>query len=226
MTNDSETRAIEQADHLYAGRGDLKSVRQSVELLRSATECFETSWRLGRAFFFLGQEAPAAAEKRTMHAEGIKAAQHAITHQRDRVEGHFWLGVNLALLAQLEPPMKAVSHALQAQRSLQRAIEIDAAYHSAGPLRVLARLQHKLPRLLGGGLARARANFERAISLAPANTVTRIYFAELLLETGEVERAGEELEAVLHMLTDPDWAFEIKRDQRLAEELIRNFAAP
>lgn len=220
LNSNSQTRILEQADRLYADRCDNATVRQSVELLLSTAESFETCWRLGRAFFFLGQDAPAA-EKRTLHAAGVKAAQLALTHQPERVEGHFWLGVNLALLAQLEPPMKAARHALQAKRALRRAIGIDAAYHSAGPLRVLARLQHKLPRLLGGGLARARANFERAISLAPANTVTRIYFAELLLETGAVERARAELQLILSAPFDPEWAFEIKRDQRLAVELIK-----
>jgi tetratricopeptide (TPR) repeat protein len=220
LNSNSQIRILEQADQYYAGRDDTATVRQSVELLRSAAECFETSWRLGRAFFFLGQEAPAA-EKRTLHVEGIKAARRAVAHQPDRVEGHFWLGVNLALLAQLEPPIKAARHALQAKRALRRAIGIDATYHSAGPLRVLARLQHKLPRLLGGGLARARANFERAISLAPANTVTRIFFVELLLESGAVESARAELQFILSAPFDPEWAFEIKRDQRLARELMK-----
>lgn len=220
LNSNSQTMILEQAECLYAGRCDIANVSQSVEFLRGTTESFGSSWRLGRAFFFLGQEAPVA-EQGTLHAEGAKAAQLAVTHQPDRVEGHFWLGVNLALLAQLEPRIKAARYALQAKRALRRAVGIDATYHSAGPLRVLARLQHKLPRLLGGGLARARVNFERAISLAPANTVTRIYFAELLLETGAVARARAELHLILNAPFDPEWAFEIKRDQRLAEELIK-----
>jgi hypothetical protein len=141
--------------------------------------------------------------------------------QAELVEGHFWLGVNLALLARLELPTKAVAQILEAKRALLRAIAIDASYHAAGSLRVLARLQHHLPRVLGGGVAQARANFERAIDIAPANTVTRIYFAELLLKIGEIDRARSELEVVLAAPPDPDWAFEIQRDQRLAEEMMK-----
>ncbi len=82
-----------------------------------------------------------------------------------------------------------------------------------------------MPRLLGGGLARAAANFERAISIAPNNTVTRIYFAELLFEMGAVARARAELEVVLGVPLDPDWAFEIKRDRVLAREWLRKLNA-
>jgi len=220
----SATKILKQADRLYAGRRDIAQVRKSVKLLRNAKECFETSWRLARACFFLGQEAHAPDMARGLHTEGVKAGRRALTHESDHVEGYFWLGVNLALLARLEPSIKAAMHALQAKRALRRAIEIDAAYHSGGPLRVLARLQHKLPRLLGGGWARAHANFERAIIIAPANTVTRIYFAELLLETGAVDRARVELEEVLSLPSDPNWAFEIERDQRLAREMIKQIS--
>jgi len=85
---------------------------------------------------------------------------------------------------------------------------------------VLARLQHKLPRLLGGGSDRARTNYEAAIKLAPENTVTRIYFAELLLESDEKDLAREQLEFVLNVSADPGWAFEIERDQRIAKEML------
>src|SRR6266480_3992769 len=106
----------------------------------------------------------APSEARKVHAEGVKAGRRAAQARSDRVEGHFWLGVNLALLAQLDLAPKALVPALQANSSLQRAIDINSAYHAAGPLRVLARLQHKLPRLLGGGAARAAKTFEREIA--------------------------------------------------------------
>jgi hypothetical protein len=221
----SQTEVVELADRCYAGRGDIANLQKSVELLRHGGDRFEIAWRLARALFFLGQEANAPRAARGFHAEGVKAGRRAARGRSDRVAGHFWLGVNLALLAQLEPRMRAAIHALQAKRALQRAIEIDAAYHAAGPLRVLARLQHKLPRLLGGGTMRASHNFELAISIAPTNTVTRIYFAELLLETGAVDRARLELEVILNAPPDPDWAFETERDRHLAREMMKKLPA-
>lgn len=235
LRNYSLPQIVESADRAYAAREEIENVRQSVELLQSVfpqPDNYKIAWRLSRALFFLGQEAnvehePAnVASSRNLHVAGAKAGRRASRLRPQRVEGHFWAGVNLALLAALEPRVKAALRALQARRALQRAIAIDAAYHSAGPLRVLARLQHKLPGWLGGGGRRALATFERAVRLAPANTVTRIYVAELWWEIGEATRARVELEQVLNARFDQDWAFEIKRDRLLAQAMLERLAGP
>jgi tetratricopeptide (TPR) repeat protein len=224
MDQESVQQILERADELYAAREDLGNVRASVEVLRHTLgelDSFELAWRLGRAFFFLGQEEQEAAA-RELHSRGVDAGKRAVRAAPERVEGHFWLGVNLALLAQVMQPLKAIAHALQAKRALNRAVTIDPTYHAAGPLRALARLQHKAPRWLGGDTVRARENYERAIDLAANNPVTRIYFAELLFEIGETESAGAQLEAVLNAPLDPAWAFEIERDRKIARELLKN----
>jgi tetratricopeptide (TPR) repeat protein len=223
LDHNPEQQIVEHADELYAAREDIANVWTSVALLRSklvGIDSYEIAWRLGRALFFLGQEGRAGETSRELYAQGADAGKQALRAAPDRVEGHFWLGVNLALLAGAEPPLKAALHAVQAKRALQQAVIIDPAYHAAGPLRVLARLRHKLPGLLGGGVVHAREQYERAIALAADNTVTRIYFAELLLELGELKRARAELDLVLQAPFDADWAFEIKRDQRIAGELL------
>lgn len=213
-----------RADALYAARSNAQNVSLSVELLEDALAQefdYELAWRLGRALFFLGQEAEDKATARSLHARAVKSCELAVHREQSRVEGHFWLGVNRALLAALEKPLTALGQALRARRSLRCAIAIDAAYHAAGPLRVLARLEAKLPPLLGGGRARARADFEKALALAPANTVTRIYFAELLIEAGDEASAHSELQALLAAPFDPAWAFETTRDRRLAQAMLK-----
>ena len=217
----SHIEVIEHADSLYAKRIEIENVRLIVELLEEmAAGNYEASWRLGRSFFFLGQEAKNQAEARVHHSKGIQAADHAVKLQPDRVEGHFWLGVNLALMAQLKNKMSALFFVWRAKRSLRRALRLDPSYHAAGSLRLLGRIQHRLPRIFGGGRKRARANYERALELAPDNTVTRFYFAELLIEIGEMTAAREQLETILQMATDPPWEFESKRDRKLAKETL------
>jgi tetratricopeptide (TPR) repeat protein len=220
--NSSLQEMINQADALYDRREHLENVRSSVQLLQGVEydNEYEAAWRLGRALFFLGQETESVDETRACHAQAVSICERAASLQPERVEGHFWLGVNLALLAQIENPFDALPHALRARRSLKRAVRLDSAYHAAGPLRVLARLQHKLPRLLGGGIRRARSNFERAIQLAPANTVTRLYFAEMLSEIGDKARAREQLQAILNAPSDPLWSFEAARDRKIARKML------
>lgn len=212
---------ISQADELYSERQRIERVRLSVSILQSAgRNDYEILWRLGRAFFFLGQEAPDKDSALSCYYQGVVASEQAVAIAPARVEGHFWLAVNLALTAQTHRRLLAVRNARRAIRELRQAIQIDSSYHGAGPLRVLARLQHKLPRLLGGGSKRAHTNYKAAVNLAPQNTVTRIYFAELLLESGERDLGREQLEFVLNVATDPGWAFEIERDKQIAKEIM------
>ncbi|MGI9167934.1 MAG: TRAP transporter TatT component family protein [Pyrinomonadaceae bacterium] len=223
MKESHDSEIMKLADELYAKRKEVQSVRASVAMLisRPATaNDYDIQWRLGRALFFLGQEATDKTSSLLRHSQGIEFCERAVAEQADRVEGHFWLGVNLALSARWERWPAAMRRALHARRELQRAIDIDSSYHAAGPLRVLARLQQKVPRWLGGGVSRARASYESAIALAPENTVTRVYFVELLIDLGEQELARKHLEFVLSVAEDPDWSFEIERDKRLAKGML------
>jgi hypothetical protein len=212
---------VEQAEKLYASRADIRAVHDCVALLGpSSATSYDAAWRLGRALFFLGQEA----EKRDaggFHKRGVTVSKRGVQLGPTRVECHFWLGVNLALLASNESWHRALPNALAARRSLMKAIEIDSSYHGAGPLRVLGRVEHKLPRIFGGGTAHAVERFECAIRLAPVNTVTRIYFAELQVERGDVDAARRHLEAVVNAPHDPLWEFEINRDKKIADEMLR-----
>lgn len=225
MTATLEERA-RRADALYDAREDAESVRASIKLLEEegARGDYEILWRLGRAHFFLGQESVDEEESRASHRRGVNCSARAAALAPRRVEGHFWLGVNLSLLAKLSSPLAAALLSLRARRALLRAVRLDAGYHAAGPLRVLAHLESHLPRILGGGHKRARTNFQRAVSFAPNNTVTRIYFARLLVKTGDVRGARAQLEAVINSPTDPAWAFEAARDRRLAREMLKDLS--
>jgi hypothetical protein len=225
MTATLDERA-RRADSLYDAREDGKSVRESLGWLEEveAAGDYEILWRLGRAHFFLGQESGDEEEARSSHRRGVNCSARAAALSPHRVEGHFWLGVNLSLLAKLSNPLAAALLALRARRALLRAVRLDAGYHAAGPLRVLAHLESHLPRLLGGGHQRARTNFQRAVRLAPHNTVTRIYFARLLVKTGDTGGARAQLEAVINSPMDPAWAFEAARDRRLAREMLKDLS--
>ena len=87
-------------------------------------------------------------------------------------------------------------------------------------------MKHKTPWFLGGSLKRSRIYFDRALEIAPANTVTLIYAAELAIDSGDRNRAVELLERVLASPVDPDWEFENLRDRGLALEMLAAFSGP
>ena len=242
----TDTTIIKHLDALYARRtDDAMSVRESVGLIETRladdgrdapSNDYELLWRLSRAHFFVGQQiadgageddrrSHVANEARDRYRAGAEAGLRASRLDVTRVEGHLWAGINLALRAAHEPKIVALFPALRARTLLRRAARVDAAHHGAAPLRVLARLESNLPRIFGGGIARARRVYEQAIELAPDNTVTRIYFAELLIRIGDRRTARTHLDAICDLVVDPWWAYEAERDRRRAGELLRKLDA-
>lgn len=212
-----------RADDLYHERAREGAVEASVSILASAAEWaekYEAQLRLARALFFLGQQADSKNAKRQLHAAAIGAGERAARLNPERVEGHFWLGVNLALFAEASGGIKAARAVLRARSTLRRAVAISAEYHGAGPLRVLARLEHKAPWFLGGSRKRSRQYFDRALALAPSNTVTLIYAAELAIDDGDRNHARLLLEKVVQTRIDSEWEFENRRDREIARSLL------
>lgn len=174
--------------------------------------------------FFLGQEAAEPATRSQLHAAGIGAGERAIALNVERVEGHFWVGVNLALFAESNGGLRGLRALRWARAELKMALKINEAYHDAGPLRVLGRLAHKAPRLLGGSRRKSEKYYNRALEVAPTNTVTLLYAAELALERKQLPHALWLL-GLLHSLpNDPDWEYENRRDRELAGELLKRIA--
>lgn len=222
MRTEDLLAAVSRADELYEQRARPEAVRESVMVLSGAhggANLYEVQWRLARAMFFLGQQAESRSEKRQLHSSAADAGARAIGLNAERVEGHFWAGVNLALYAESARAPRGIRAILRARSELKRAVEISESYHDAGPLRVLARLEHKAPRLLGGNRKRSRAYFDRAVAIA-RNSVTLLYAAELALDEGEQERAAGLLEQIITSPPDFEWQFENSRDREIARSLL------
>lgn len=219
MPTDDLLAVVGRADDLYRLRAQPGVIRESVMVLsgaRGGEERYEVQWRLARALFFLGQQADTNDAKRQLHAAAIGAGQRAIALNGDRVEGHFWTGVNLALFAESNGGIRGARAILWARGELKLAAKISDSYHDAGALRVLGRLEHKAPRFLGGSLKRGQQYLDRALEIAPDNSVTLMYAAELSIDRGERDRAVALLDRIISSPVDPEWEYENRRDQELA----------
>ena len=227
MPTEDLLAAVSRADELYEQRARPEAVRESVMVLsgaRGGANLYEVQWRLARAMFFLGQQAESAAEKLQLHSSAMDAGARAVALNPERVEGHFWAGVNLALYAESARAPRGIRAVLRARSELKRAVEIAESYHDAGPLRVLARLEHRAPRLLGGNRKRSRAYFDRAMAIA-RNKVTLLYAAELALDEGEQERAAGLLEEIIAAPPESEWEFENSRDRKIARSLLERIGS-
>ena len=226
MPTDELLAVVGRADDLYRQRARPGCVRESVMVLsgaRGGNERYEVQWRLARALFFLGQEADSRGAKRQLHAAGINAGERAVGLNPERVEGHFWVGVNFAMFAESSGGLRGLRALMWARAELKLAAKINESYHDAGPLRVLGRIEHKSPKLLFGNRKRSRQRFDRALQIAPRNTVTLLYAAELAIDEGDRDRAISLLEQIIQSPVGVEWEFENRRDQELARALLEKF---
>jgi hypothetical protein len=209
-------------DDLYRRRGEPAEPEPFLDQIAevdTASASYEAQWRLARLMFLRGETSPG------FFRLGIKCGLRAAGLDPERVEGHFWLGVNQALYAEQSQGVRAALLVLEARRSLKRAARISEGYHGAGPLRVLGRLEHKSPWLLGGSARRSLSRYERALELAPDNSVTLLYAAQLAIDTGDLKQAVGLLERVLDAAVDPEWKRENLRDKDLAAALLAEVKA-
>lgn len=226
MPSEGIDAAVNLADELYRRRAEgnvgLKLLA-TLDSCQGAADSYEIQWRVARAMFLDGQAVKGNALKRDglrFHEAGIAHGRIAARLSPDGVEGHFWLGVNIALLAEHANALRAAVAVLQARAELRRAASICPEYHGAGPLRVLGRLEHKAPWFLGGSMKRSRAYYDRALELASGNCVTLMYAAELAIDAGETGRASDMLRRIVESPLDPAWEFEQQRDKSAAMAML------
>ena len=211
-------------DALYAERHLPANVRALETALAAhlRPDDYGWNWRAARLDHFramqLQDDNPAAA--RALFAHGAERAQVAQALQGDRVEGAFWAPTCALEAARLGGKLAAAAILGRAQKQLDRAARLDEAYHYAGPLRVLGRVTHLKPMLLGGSLDRALAFYERALQLAPGHSTTLLYYADALLDDNQPAQARRVLNGLVAAEPSPNWVWESARDRETARHWI------
>jgi len=162
-------------------------------------------------------------ERKAAHREFVLGRQQAsrAVLLNDDVAGHFWLGVCLIEAARTQNPFAALLVLQHARLRLQLALKRDPHFHHAGSWRVLGRMAHRTPPLFGGRKQRALDFYRRALEIAPDNSTTQLYFAELLISMKRTEEAQRILQRIVAQPRDDDWVWEQKRDQQQARVLSR-----
>ena len=146
---------------------------------------------LGHTCFLLGQLAP---EAQTMgyYQKGQSYAETLIREEPNRVEGHYWLALNLCGQADVGGKLLGRRLLPRIMEELQRAIALDAAYDQAGAHRVLGRIYYEAPGwpLSVGDMQKSRQHLQAAVHLSPATSTNHLYLAETLSRLNEAGLAG------------------------------------
>ena len=183
---------------------------------------YSIRWRLARLHHFRAMLHEEQNDRKAAHREFVLGRQQAAgaVLLADDVAGHFWLGVCLVEAERTKNPFAALLALEHAQRRLRLALERDPSFHHAGALRVLGRIEQRAPWPVGTK-KRALDFYRRALTIAPDNSTTQLYLAELLISMKKTEEAEQILQRIVSQPRDDDWVWEQARDQKIARRLLQ-----
>lgn len=187
---------------------------------RTADADFAALIEAARALAFVAEYETRPAIRREAAQRGIVLSREARHRQPARVEGHYWYAVTVGLFADVER-----SYGLDAvgemQTALQRAIELEATYDWAGPLRVLGILQLRTPGppVSIGSTRKGLRLLEQAVAHFPDYPENYLYLAEALRDSGQTAAAHAAAEKVLQASPWPDRQFESQQWRAAAGQL-------
>ncbi len=178
-----------------------------------------------RLCFILGQWGSEGKDHRKYFEKGKKYAELLLRENPGNLEGHYWLAINLAGLADVSRAREGLAMVPRIVQELQRAAAIDPLYNQAGPDRVLGRIYSLAPAwpLSVGDLQKSLDHLRTAVKLAPQDSTNHFYLAEALLQAGLIDETRQELQKVITAPSHANWAPALQEDRqdaiRLLEEL-------
>jgi tetratricopeptide (TPR) repeat protein len=212
-------------DALYAGRANLASARQAVDLwageLARNPQAFDAAWKLARADYWVGGHT-ADPERRRFWEQGIDAGQKAIALQPNRPEGHFWTAANMGGLADALGLRQGVKYRRPIRDELETVLRIAPLFADRSADRALGRWYARVPSIFGGSKKLAEEHFRASLAAKPTSTASHYFFGEMLADDGRKAEARTELQAVLDAPLDPDWTPEDNDFKEKARKLLAN----
>ncbi len=173
-----------------------------------------------RQYFIMG-ETTEGGESLAYYSKGRFYAAQLVSIKPDGVEGHYWIALNLAGIAEASA-RQALNLLPTILGHLESARSIDQAYDQAGPLRVLGRIYCKAPPwpISEGDLDKSLLYLSTAVSIAPWNSTNHLYLAKTFIELDRIDEALFELEQTLSS-TQAVTPRNLEEDQTEARDLIQ-----
>lgn len=211
-----------QSRTVYVQEADRTLAYYEKAMSENGDSRYVTLIQLARLCFVTGQLGEKSESERRF-LKGRSYAEILCREQPDRVEGHYWLALNSACLAEIEGAGAALRSLSGIVEQLEKAQAIDETYDQAGVHRVLGRICCKAPcwPLSEGDMAKSLQHLQAAVELAPGNSTNHLHLAETLMELGEITAARQELKRVLSSTQHAIWPCGFVDDQRQAVRLIQ-----
>lgn len=133
-----------------------------------------------------GEDGISTESRLAAYRQGLDLARRAVAADDQNADAHFALFANNGRILLLEGETPNPINLLNANRELERALELDPNHSDA--LAAKGGLYRQLPRLLGGNLTKAESCLTRSIEVDPNAVGARIELAQTYRDMGEPER--------------------------------------
>jgi tetratricopeptide (TPR) repeat protein len=156
----------------------------------------EAAWQFARACFDLAEIATNRTERAAIAERGISVSRDLVARAPNLVPAHYYLGMNLAQLAQTEG-LGALKLVKQMEHEFALTSKLDAEFDYAGADRNLGLLYRDAPSIVSiGSRSKARLHLQRAVKLAPEYPENLLNLAESYLKWGDRDAARSQLKAL------------------------------
>ena len=146
--------------------------------------------------------------------------------QPQRVEGHFWLGASVGLLAEDSNFLEGLRLVDKIRTEMEAAVKIDPKFEEAAALIALGRMDYRVPFFKGGDIQRSVQLLQESLRLSPDNSLAMLYLADSYRAAGGLNEARNLLERILNFCPDPGYSTELIQNQAEArKELSQYFHA-
>ena len=220
---------VRQADDYYLGRQNPENAHRALQLLRDAVSRnphdYEAWWRISKFACHLARRA-AKPEKLRLLDEAVEAGKRAVALGPQRVEGHFWLGANYGLTAETRSFVRALLMVDTVRREMETVVRLDPDYEQGAGLRTLARIDYRVPFFKGGDKRRSIDALEKCLTRFPEDSLAMLYLSDSYLALGLRAEAREQLERILQLCPDPNYAAELAENQEEARARLAKYFRP
>ena len=228
VTSEEIATALKDSERLFAERAEIEKIREASKRLSAVRNPddrdFEVEWNLAKYSYFLGK-AEADQEKASEAFEkGRDAGRVAARVDKSRPEGHFWFAANLGELAKINPLTVGIKSVDDIRESMQTVIAIAPRYQDASAFDALGQLEMATRNFKGGKAEKAIEYFEKGVELSPDNANLRLHLAEAYLAVNRDNDARKQIDTLISMQPNPEYAIEHAAAVTKARKLIdRNF---
>ena len=219
----SAAEDITTADQLYGQRADLMQLRRGIVSLRQAQTKdpgnYDAAWKLSKFNYYLATHTDDSNERDAAFKAGINAGKTAVQLQKEKPDGHFWLGANYGGAAE-KSAIQGLATVNDIRNEMETVLRLDKGYQNGSAYMVLGLVYLNAPGIVGGDPKKAVEELEKGLPFGEPNAFLHLHLAEAYKKVGRNDDARRELKKILDMTPDPNYLPEYKEASTDAQKLL------